>query len=104
MVKLHVSAFDWDDGNRAKCQKHGVSLTEIERFFRQELHLAPDRKHSHDEDRFLAVGRSSKGRPMFVVFTLREEEDTTLIRPISARYMHAREAKRYDEESAKVQD
>jgi hypothetical protein len=21
--------FDWDDGNRAKCQKHGVSLGEI---------------------------------------------------------------------------
>ena len=41
---------------------------------------------------------------MFVVFTLRERDDLTLIRPISARYMHAREAKRYDQESAKVQD
>lgn len=104
MIKFHAATFDWDDGNRAKCQKHGVSLTEIERFFQQELYLAPDRKHSHAEERFLAVGRSSKGRPMFVVFTLRERNDLTLIRPISARYMHAREAKRYDEESAKVQD
>ena len=104
MVKLHVSAFDWDAGNRAKCQKHGVSLTEIERFFQQDLYLAPDRKHSQGEDRFLAVGRSSKGRPLFVVFTLREQDELMLIRPISARYMHAREAKRYDEESAKVQD
>ena len=24
--------FDWDDGNREKCQKHGVSVTEIEAF------------------------------------------------------------------------
>ena len=41
---------------------------------------------------------------MFVVFTLRERDGLTLIRPISSRYMHSREAKRYDEESAKVQD
>ncbi|MGI9487771.1 MAG: BrnT family toxin [Geminicoccaceae bacterium] len=104
MVKFHVSEFDWDEGNRAKCQKHGLSLTEIEQFFEQDLHLAPDQKHSKEERRFLAVGRSSKGRPMFVVFTLRQQDDTTLIRPISARYMHAREAKRYDQESAKFQD
>ena len=103
MEKFHVSGFDWDAGNRAKCQKHGVSLAEIERFFRQEIYVAPDPKHSHDEERYLAVGRSSKGRPMFVAFTLREQDDATLIRPISARYMHPREAKRYDEESAKIQ-
>lgn len=104
MVKIHVTQFDWDEGNRAKCQKHGLSLGEIESFFQQDLYLAPDRKHSGGEQRFLAVGRSSKGRPMFVVFTLRERHDEPLIRPVSARYMHAREAKRYEQESARVQD
>ena len=91
-------------GTASSAKSMAFSLTEIERFFQQEFYLAPDRKHSHAEERFLGVGRSSKGRPMLVVFTLRERDDLTLIRPISARYMHAREAKRYDQESAKVQD
>ena len=29
-MNFAVSGFDWDDGNRAKCEKHGVSITEIE--------------------------------------------------------------------------
>jgi uncharacterized DUF497 family protein len=35
---------------------------------------------------------------MVVVFTLRGKSDARLIRPITARYMHEREAKKYDEE------
>jgi uncharacterized DUF497 family protein len=25
-----LAGFDWDDGNREKCQKHGVALEEVE--------------------------------------------------------------------------
>lgn len=86
--------FDWDEGNRAKCQKHGVGLDEIEDLLDGTMRrIAPDVKHSSREQRFLAVGRNSSERPLFVVFTLRGE----LIRPLSARYMHAREARRYEE-------
>jgi uncharacterized DUF497 family protein len=28
-----LSGFDWDDGNRAKCQAHGVSPAEVEALF-----------------------------------------------------------------------
>ena len=35
---------------------------------------------------------------MCVVFTLREKSKAYLIRPITARYMHEREAKQYGEE------
>lgn len=61
---------------------------------------------SEDEQRLLAAGRSSlNGHPMFVVFALRGDEDARLIRPISARYMHERETKRYgEEESTGVQE
>lgn len=38
---------------------------------------------------------------MFVAFTLRVKAGLRLIRPISARYMHAKEAKRYEEAFAK---
>ena len=30
---MEFDGFDWDDGNRDKCQKHGVSIGEIERLF-----------------------------------------------------------------------
>lgn len=28
-----ASGFDWDEGNRAKCEKHGVSVAEVESLF-----------------------------------------------------------------------
>lgn len=92
-----IDGFDWDQGNLAKCQKHGVSVAEIESLFSQDHWIAPDLKHSVIETRQLAVGRSATGRPMFVVFTVRLHRDKQLIRPISARYMHAEEIERYEQ-------
>lgn len=34
---LIIDGFDWDAGNRDKCQKHGVSIPEIERLFTDDL-------------------------------------------------------------------
>jgi uncharacterized protein len=94
LVESLATRFDWDDGNRRKCQKHGVSLDEIEAMVSGPTRrIAPDIKHSATEQRFVAVGRSPAGRPMFVVFTLRGQ----LIRPLSARYIHAKEARKYEE-------
>jgi uncharacterized DUF497 family protein len=28
--RMQVAGFDWDEGNRSKCQKHGVSPAAIE--------------------------------------------------------------------------
>ena len=92
-----IDGFDWDQGNLAKCQKHGVSVAEIESLFFQDHRIAPDLKHSAVEARQLAVGRSATGRPMFVVFTVRQYGDKQLVRPISARYMHAEEIERYEQ-------
>jgi uncharacterized DUF497 family protein len=94
-MNIQEGGFEWDEGNIAKCQKHGLSLEEIEAFFRSKVFVAPDLKHSGEEERFLAVGSSPGGKPMFVVFTLRGN----LIRPISARYMHKKEAQNYEENS-----
>lgn len=91
-----ISGFDWDDGNRAKCQKHGVTLAEIEALLRGGPRVAPDLKHSADEDRLIAVGRNDAGRPLFVAFTIRTREGRRLLRPVSARYMHVREIERYE--------
>lgn len=79
------SGFDWDVGNRAKCAKHGVSMTAVETMFRGDVRLAPDIKHSGVETRWIAVGRSHEGRGLFVAFTLRSKAGGLFIRPISAR-------------------
>lgn len=86
--------FDWDDGNREKCQKHGVSLETIEALFTQTLYVEPDPATA--EERFRAVGRARDGRSVFLVFTTRERNEQLLIRPISARYMHQREVDAYE--------
>ena len=100
-MRIQVNGFDWDRGNSLKCQKHGIPVEEIESFFHSEILVAPDMKHSDKEKRFLAIGVSSNGKPMLVVFTMRDTEETMLIRPISARYMHDKEVKQYVKAFAK---
>jgi uncharacterized protein len=94
---MEFSGFDWDEANQAKCQKHGVSIAEIESLFGGSLVILPDHDHSQAERRFRAIGRTSVGRPVFVVFTERSRGQGMKIRPISARYMHRREANTYEE-------
>ena len=80
-----IIGFDWDNGNREKCQKHEVSQAEIEALFRTpDLAVSDDREYSQKELRFLAFGQSNIGRYMIVAFTLREKEGGIYIRPISA--------------------
>jgi uncharacterized DUF497 family protein len=99
-MNWQVSGFDWDRGNRGKCQKHGVSILEIEDLFTHSPRIAPDPRHSANEDRLIAVGRTNAGRSVFVAFTLRTKNKRTLIRPVTARYMHPKEIAAYEKESA----
>ena len=92
-MKLKFTGFEWDEGNTAKCLKHGLSVEEIEVFFKEHiLSVIPDIKHSTSEGRLTATGRMENGRPVFVVFTMRG----SLIRPVTARYMHQKEVIRYE--------
>jgi uncharacterized DUF497 family protein len=94
-----VSGFDWDDGNRAKCREHGVSPAEIEALFERPVLIVPDEAHSTNEERLRAIGRTVRGRSVFLVFTIRERDGERLIRPISARYMHRKEVASYEKEN-----
>jgi hypothetical protein len=98
-MNLQAGGFDWDEGSRAKCQKHGVSIEEIEALFAAGPLVAPDPGHSSEEDRLIAIGRTSAGRAVFVGFTLRTRDRRRLIRPVTARYMHAKEVAAYEEAS-----
>jgi hypothetical protein len=53
---------------------------------------APDPAHSLTEQRFIAIGRTPAGRPVFIAVCFRGAR----IRPISARYMHARQVARHE--------
>lgn len=94
--ELEFDGFQWDEGNREKCRKHGVSLAEIESVFAGTPGVHGDPDHSAGERRLRAIGPTATGRYVFVVFTVREARGKTLIRPISARYMHETEIQHYE--------
>ena len=98
-MTLEANGFDWDRGNRAKCEKHGLSIAAIESLFASPLAILPDAAHSQRENRFRAIGRTEKGRGVFIIFALRRKGDKLLIRPISARYMHKKEIEAYEKEN-----
>jgi uncharacterized DUF497 family protein len=100
---MTVTGFEWDEGNRRKCRKHGISIGEIEAMFRQSLSVFPDPAHSHHEERFKAIGKGQEGRNILIVFTIRRRRESRLIRPISARYMHRKEVEHYEKETARSQ-
>ena len=92
-----IAGFDWDAGNaRKSVDKHHVSRAEAERvFFNRPLLLLEDTGHSRDEARYHALGRTDGARLLHVTFTLRG--DGALIRIISARDMHRKERRTYEQ-------
>ena len=96
---MQFDGFDWDDGNRRKCQMHGVSIGEIENLFGESVRVGPDAAHSTVEQRFRAIGVGAGGRHVFLVFTWRLRNGLRYVRPLSARYMHKKEIAKHVKES-----
>ena len=88
------TGFQWDDGNSSKnWYKHQVSRTETEEmFFNRPIRVAQSNGRSLEEERFAALGQTSEGRLLTVVFTFRGDQ----IRVISARPMSRRERRVYE--------
>jgi hypothetical protein len=105
VMGVAADGFDWDAGNRHKCQRHGLTIDQIERVVSHaETLIVRDIKNSAREERFIAVGRTQEGRFAFVAFTPRERDGRTFLRPISARYMHKQEIAKYEKESSALQN
>ncbi len=93
---MDVFGFDWDQGNREKCQKHGLSIGDAESVFRCSPYVFPNPHHSTPrETRFLLIGPTLDQRMAFVAFTVRKKEGNPYIPPISARYMHDKEIQKF---------
>lgn len=92
-----LTGFDWDDDNsRKNADKHRVSQAESEQvFFNQPLLTLPDPKHSRQEPRYHALGRTDDNRLLHITLTLRGNNQ--LIRVISARDMHRKERAFYEQ-------
>ena len=98
MIDLsQITGFDWDEGNaRKNDDKHGVSMAEAEQvFFNAPLLLLEDARHSQQELRLHALGKTAAARALHISFTLRLSGQ--LIRVISARDMHRKERGIYDQ-------
>ena len=90
-----ITGFDWDEGNARKNEKHNVSMAETEQvFFNAPLLVLEDSKHSNQEPRFHALGKSNEKRLLHITFTLRQAG--VKIRIISARDMHKKERAIYE--------
>jgi uncharacterized protein len=91
---MRIAGFEWDFGNWPKCGKHGVTQGEIEDAIRNARFVIED--PSNTEPRLRAVGLTDEDRHVFVAFTLRRRDGLTFVRPISARFMHAKEIRDYE--------
>ena len=101
-VISNCKGFQWDEGNLDKNRHlHQVTNGECEEvFFNLPLIVVPDAKHSQQEQRYYALGRTDADRWLFIVFTIRDD----LIRVISARDMNQRETRKYDERLKRYTD
>jgi uncharacterized DUF497 family protein len=89
--------FEWDkDKAASNFKKHKVSFDEAATIFGDTLSSTfADPEHSLDEDRYITIGLSDRGRVLIVSHTDRPGR----VRIISARVATRREREAYEEES-----
>ena len=82
-----MAGYDWhDEKNKENIKKHKVSFEEAITIFSDPfLRIAGERSEDYPEDRFIALGQSSSGLNLFVVFCERKIEEEEVIWVISAR-------------------
>lgn len=88
-----VLEFDWDEGNRDKPKKHGVTIEEAEEvFFDDNKVVFRDWTHSKKEKRSTLLGKTRKERLLNITYTIRKKK----IRIITARDINKKEVQLYE--------
>jgi uncharacterized DUF497 family protein len=87
--------FEWDEEKaRTNLKKHRISFDEATTVFLDPFSITiPDPDHSVDEQRYIDIGSSDKGRMLVVVYT----EHGASIRIVSCRKAGPSERKLYEE-------
>jgi uncharacterized protein len=88
--------FEWDEAKaNENLKKHKISFDEARTVFGDSLSITiHDTEHSKDEDRYIDIGLSNKGRLLVVVYCEREPKR---IRIVSSRKATIAERKDYEE-------
>ena len=88
-------SFEWDEEKaKANLKKHRVGFEEATTVFTDPFSMTiQDPDHSADEQRYIDIGSSDKGRVLVTVYT----ERGSTIRIISCRKATPSERKRYEE-------
>jgi len=88
--------FSWDPlKNQSNQHKHGVAFSEAATVFIDPLSITiSDPDHSAEEDRFIIIGMSARGRHLMVAHALRGDD----IRIISAQRLTRSERRQYEDE------
>jgi len=92
---MKIAGVEWDEGNWPKCGKHGAEKAEIEDVLENMTFRIRD--PYPDEERYNTAHPAMTGRHIFVVYMYREHDNKVFLRPISARPMHEREVKKYEQ-------
>lgn len=87
--------FDWDENKAdSNLSKHGIHFEEAKTIFDDPLYVDfYDPDHSDEEERYLMIGESSRGRLLIVSYTGKGDS----IRLISAREVTRSEREAYEE-------
>jgi uncharacterized protein len=87
--------FEWDENKAERnLSKHGISFNKAKTVFDDLLYVDfYDPDHSEDEERYLIVGQSNRGRLLIVSYTERGDS----IRLISTREVTRTEQEAYEE-------
>jgi uncharacterized DUF497 family protein len=93
-IDIRGIVFEWYPPKaQSNLKKHKVSFQEASTIFGDGNILElPDREHSAEELRSIGIGRSDKGRLLFVNFTVRRDR----VRIISARQAESWERREYE--------
>ena len=87
--------FEWNEGKaKENLRKHKISFEEAKTVFNDPFLMTfPDPEHSENEQRYLNIGSSSKGRVLVVIHTERDAN----IRFINCRRATTNERSAYEE-------
>jgi uncharacterized DUF497 family protein len=97
--------FDWDPvKNRENLRKHGVRFETAKLVFEDPWIISrKDLSHDQAEERYNALGEIAAGTVLFVVFTVRNQDEVETLRLISARAASAQERRFYEEARSRAQ-
>lgn len=92
--------FEWDPSKaQSNIEKHGITFEEAAEVFLDALHVSIfDDEHSRHEERWITIGKTSKGQLIVVIHTFEEQNDqNATLRVISARKATKHEQQQYEE-------